>query len=160
VRTAWDVITTPVSAASAVVFDDTGTFEAISAADALIAAGTPGEAITIVGRCEQLGANIPYPPATVEASSERLFGAGVRFVPHLALREIRATEVMVRGVGHERTFSVPAEVVILCTYHEPERGLADALTADGRRAHVVGDAAGTSTIQAAVRSATDIARNL
>jgi len=54
------------------VFDDTATFEAISGADNLLAAGA---SVTIVIRSEQLGANVPYPPATVEASRERLFAA-------------------------------------------------------------------------------------
>ncbi len=47
----------------AVVFDDTGTFEAISVADALLAAGLK---VTMVARSQAIGENLPYPPATVE----------------------------------------------------------------------------------------------
>ena len=49
----------------AVVFDDTGTFEAISVADALLAAGLK---VTMVARNEAIGATLPYPPATVDAA--------------------------------------------------------------------------------------------
>lgn len=41
-----------------VVFDDTGTFEAISVADALLDAGA---SVTMIGRHESIGATLPYP---------------------------------------------------------------------------------------------------
>ncbi|MFM7093734.1 MAG: NADH:flavin oxidoreductase, partial [Actinomycetota bacterium] len=43
------------------VYDDTGTFEAISVADALIDAGAK---VTMVSRYDSLGAMIPFPAAT------------------------------------------------------------------------------------------------
>ena len=72
VYSSWDVlgfggrVTTE---GPAVVFDDTGTFEAISVADSLLDRGMQ---VTLVSRYESLGASLPYPPATVEAAKERL----------------------------------------------------------------------------------------
>ena len=160
VFTVWDVLGFGGRAtigATAVVFDDTGTFEAVSAADVLAAAGA---SVTIVSRHDQLGANIPYPPATVEASRERLFAAGVRFVPTMALRSISPTSVTAVGLGTEMVVSYPADTVVLASYNEPNRDLADLLVGQAFGVHVIGDAAGTSSIQAAIHGAAAIARAL
>ena len=61
VFTSWDVLGFGGRAtigSTAVVYDDTGTFEAISTADVLVAAGA---AVTVISRMEQLGANVPVP---------------------------------------------------------------------------------------------------
>lgn len=160
VSTVWDVLGFGGRATigrTAVVYDDTATFAAIAAADVLVAAGAQ---VTVVSRLEQFGANIPYPPATVEASRERLFAAGVSFVPAMALRRITPTEVVVRGVGNdlERTFA--ADTVVIATYHEPNAELADHLRAAGLSVHLAGDVNGTDTIQAAIHGASAIARRL
>jgi NADPH-dependent 2,4-dienoyl-CoA reductase/sulfur reductase-like enzyme len=160
VFTVWDVLGFGGRATvgrHALVYDDTATFEAIAAADALLAAGAT---VTIVSRLEQLGANITYPPATVEASRERLFGAGVRFVPSMAVQEIRATEVVMHGIGNELTMCVPADTVVMATYHEPNAELADHLRAAGMRVHLAGNVNGTDTILAAIHSAAAVARRL
>ena len=130
VFTSWDVLGFGGRAtigSTAVVYDDTGTFEAISTADVLVAAGA---AVTVISRMEQLGANVPYPPATVEASRERLFAARVRFVPAMALREITPTEVVVRGIGNDVVDTYPADTVVIVSYHEPNRELADLLAGE------------------------------
>ena len=160
VFTIWDVLGFGGRAtvgAHAVVFDDNGTFEAISAADVLVAGGAT---VTIVSRLEQLGANIPYPPATVEASRERLFGAGMLFVPSMALRAITATEVVAVGLGNAFVRTFPADTVVLATFHEPNRELADLITGRGFGVHLVGDVNGTSSIQAAIHGAAAVARSL
>ncbi len=160
VWTVWDVLGFGGRAtigSRAVVFDDTGTFAAIAAADVLVAAGA---AVTIVGRHEQLGANIPYPPATVEASRERLLGAGVEFVPAMVLGEITPTAVHVVGRGNELRREIAADTVVIATYQLPADELADALRSGGRTVHVVGDAAGTDSIQAAIHAAAAITRRL
>ena len=160
VFTSWDVLGFGGRAtvgSTAVVFDDTGTFEAISVADTLVAAGAT---VTIVSRLEQLGANIPYPPATVEASRERLFGAGVGFVPTMALREITTTEVVARGLGNEAERRLPADTVVIVSYHEPNRDLADLLEGQSFGVHLVGDVNGTNTILAAIHGAAAVARRL
>jgi NADPH-dependent 2,4-dienoyl-CoA reductase/sulfur reductase-like enzyme len=142
---------------TAIVYDDTGTFEAIAAADALLAAGAT---VTVVSRHEQLGATVPYPPATVEASRERLLGAGVQLVPAMMLREITPTEVVACGIGNDLVRSFPADTVVIATYHHPNAELADHLEAAGVRVHRVGDVNGTQSIQAAIHAAAAVARAL
>ena len=158
VYTVWDMLGFGGSATvgrAAVVYDDTATFEAISAADKLLAGGAD---VTIISRLEQLGATIPYPPATVEASRERLLAAGVHFVPSMALREITATHVVVRGIGNELVRTFPADTVVIATYHEPNAEIAEYLREAGLSVHLVGNVNGTDTIQAAVHSAAAVAR--
>ncbi len=160
VFTSWDVLGFGGRAtvgSTAVVYDDTGTFEAISTADVLVAAGA---SVTVISRMEQVGANVPYPPATVEASRERLFAARVRFVPAMALREITPTEVVVRGIGNDVVDTYPADTVVIVSYHEPNRDLADHLEGQGFNVHLVGDVTGTANIQAAIHGASALARRL
>ena len=160
VFTSWDVLGFGGRAtigSTAVVYDDTGTFEAISTADVLVAAGA---AVTVISRMEQLGANVPYPPATVEASRERLFAARVRFVPAVALREITPTEVVVRGIGNDVVDTYPADTVVIVSYHEPNRELADLLAGESFHVHLAGDVTGTANIQAAIHGASALARRL
>jgi 2,4-dienoyl-CoA reductase-like NADH-dependent reductase (Old Yellow Enzyme family) len=160
VHTSWDVLGFGGRAAigsRAVVFDDTGTFEAVSVADVLLAAGAH---VTLLSRLEQLGATIPYPPATVGASRERLFGAGIEFVPLVSLSHITPTEVVARGNGNDRLTSHPADTVVIVSYHRPEDDLAAYLDDAPYRVHRVGNVTGTDTIQAAVHGAAALARRL
>ena len=160
VYTVWDVLGFGGNATigrTAVVYDDTATFEAISAADKLLAGGAH---VTIISRLEQLGATIPYPPATVEASRERLLAAGVHFVPSMALREITTTEVVARGIGNELVRTFPADTVVIATYHEPNSEITDYLREAGISVHLAGNVNGTDTIQAAIHSAAAVARAL
>jgi 2,4-dienoyl-CoA reductase-like NADH-dependent reductase (Old Yellow Enzyme family)/thioredoxin reductase len=169
VATSWDVLGFGGRARigrQAVVFDDNGTFEAVSVADTLLAAGAE---VTIVSRLGELGANVPYPPATVEASRERLYGAGVAFVPETTLVEITSSEVVTRGRNHALVRRFPADTVVLVSYHHPNDELATYLLeaigdggrgAPGPRVHVVGDAAGTDSIKDAIHGAAGVARLL
>ena len=164
VSTSWEVLGFGGRAqvgSTAVVYDDTGTFEAISVADKLLAAGAE---VTIIGRHEQLGAKIPFPPATVEASRERLFADGVTFVPAMALRRITATEVTAYGLGlgRERTFA--ADTVCIVTHHDLNDELATHLVEEhsdaGFAVHVIGNADGTDSILAAIHSAAKVTRTM
>ncbi|MEO1059874.1 MAG: FAD-dependent oxidoreductase [Actinomycetota bacterium] len=160
VSTSWQVLGFGGRAqvgSTAVVYDDTGTFEAVSVADRLLAEGCD---VTIIGRHEQLGAMIPYPPATVAASRERLFDEGVTFVPAMSLRRITETEVIAAGLGRGRERSYAADTVCIVTYHDRNDELAAHLDGGPFGVHVVGNAVGTDTIQAAVRSGATVARAL
>ncbi len=164
VWTSWEVLGFGGRAAigkRAVVVDDTGTFETISVVDKLLAAGAT---VTVVSRHEQLGAMIPYPPATVEASRERLFGAGVEFVPSMAIRSIDADSITAYGLGNalERTFE--ADTVCIVTYPEPNDGLGEYFAAEHGdlpfTVTTIGNADGTDSIQQAIHSAARATRNM
>jgi NADPH-dependent 2,4-dienoyl-CoA reductase/sulfur reductase-like enzyme len=165
VATSWEVLGFGGRArigAHAVVYDDTGTFEAISVADALLARGST---VTILGRHEQLGARIPYPPATVEASRERLFAAGVSFVPAMSLRRITAGEVVAAtlGLGAERV--VEADTVCIVTHHDLNDELATHLVTGpaggaGFGVHLIGAADGGDSILAAIHQAAAVTRSM
>ncbi|MEM7094281.1 MAG: FAD-dependent oxidoreductase [Actinomycetota bacterium] len=164
VSTSWDVLGFGGRAqvgSKAVIYDDTGTFEAVSVADRLIAAGCD---VTIIGRHEQLGATIPFPPATVAASRERLFAQGVDFVPAMALRRITETEVVAYSLGLAAERSFEADTVCIVTFHDLNDELATYIADEGLdhgySMHVIGNAAGTDTIQAAIRSASKVTRSM
>jgi NADPH-dependent 2,4-dienoyl-CoA reductase/sulfur reductase-like enzyme len=164
VSTSWEVLGFGGRASvgtTAVVYDDTGTFEAISVADKLLAAGAD---VTIIGRHEQLGAKIPFPPATVEASRERLFANGVTFVPTMALRRITDTAVTAAGLGSGRERTFPADTVCIVTYHDLNDDLAGHLVAVHADApftvHLIGNANGTDSIQGAIHGAAAVTRTM
>jgi thioredoxin reductase len=139
----------------AVVFDDTGSYEAISVADKLMEAGAH---VTFVTRHETIGATVPYPPATVLPARERLFSGSFEFLPTSAVRRITQDAVHVEVVGTERPRILPADTVVVCGFNSSNRELADALAGSSFPVHVVGDANGSRTIQVAVRDAALIAR--
>ncbi len=155
----------------AVVYDDTGTFEAISVSDALIAAGAE---VIFLSRHEQLGAAIMYPAATVAASRERLFGGPFWFVPTVAIREITPVDeggggtVVTRDLGTYRERSFEADTVVVVSYHHCNRELADHWSANvsGQdpsprfNLHLVGDVNGTSSIMDAIHAGARVGREI
>jgi 2,4-dienoyl-CoA reductase-like NADH-dependent reductase (Old Yellow Enzyme family) len=161
VFTSWDVFGFGGRAqleGPAVVFDDTGTFEAISVADALLAAGL---AVTMVGRHQALGENVPYPPATVGAARERLMSADFDFIGGHHLQGITPDEVIIGVPFTERVRTVPARTVVIVTYNHPNREPAEYL-AVGHEApwnvHLVGDVTGSNGIRPAIHQAAAVAR--
>ena len=164
VATSWEVLGFGGRATigrRAVVYDDTGTFEAVAVADALIAAGAE---VAFLTRFDALGAMVPYPPATVEASRERLFAGPFELVSNVALRSITPDAVEAVVLGTRRAVSRPADTVVVVTYGHANRELADhltePLTARGVGVHLVGDVTGTSSILDAVHQAAAVARAL
>ena len=164
VSTSWEVLGFGGRAqvgTNAIVYDDTGTFEAVSVADKLLAAGCT---VTIISRHEQLGAKIPYPAATVEASRERLFAEGVDFVPAMALRRITESDVTVYSLGLHAERTYEADTVCIVTFHDLNDELATYMSEEhldaGFTVHVIGNAAGTDNIQAAIRSASKVTRSM
>jgi 2,4-dienoyl-CoA reductase-like NADH-dependent reductase (Old Yellow Enzyme family) len=142
----------------AVVFDDTGTFEAISVADALLEAGLR---VTMIGRNDSIGARLPYPPATVEAAKERLMSGDFDFIGGHYLQGITADEVIIGVPFTERVRSVAAATVVLVTYNHPNRELAEHLAAEVGtvpRVHLIGDVTGTNGVLAAIHQAAAVAR--
>ncbi len=174
VFTSWEVLGFGGRAtvgSKAVVYDDTGTFEAISVSDALMAAGVE---VTFLSRHERLGAAIMYPAATVEASRERLFAGPFSFVPAVVLREITPVDekgrgvVVARDLGTDRERSFEADTVVVVSYHHCNRELADHWDTDGSNRqpcprfnlHLVGDVNGTNSIMAAIHAGAQVGREI
>ncbi len=164
VYSSWDVlgfggrVTTE---GPAVVFDDTGTFEAISVADSLLDRGMQ---VTLVSRYESLGASLPYPPATVEAAKERLMSQNFDFIGGHYIQAITQDEVMIGVPFTERKRRLQANTVALISYNHPNRELGDYLAGQITEAkpkiHTIGDASGTNGIQAAIHQAANLIRSL
>ncbi len=139
----------------ALVFDDTGSFEAISAADVLLEAGVH---VTLVSRLKDLGENLPYPPVTVGAARERLMSGDFDLVGGHYLREIRPGEVDIGVLHTDRVRTIPANTVIMVTHHEPNRYLAAELEAEGIEVHQIGDVQGRNSIRNAIHSGAFLGR--
>ena len=139
----------------ALVFDDTGTFEAISVADVLLRAGVQ---ITFVSRFDKLGENLPYPPVTVGAARERLLSGAFDFIGGHYLRRITADDVEIGVLFTDRVRKIPARTVVLVGFNEPNRALADELVALGYTVHRIGDVLGRSGIMTAIHGAAEVAR--
>jgi 2,4-dienoyl-CoA reductase-like NADH-dependent reductase (Old Yellow Enzyme family) len=160
VFTSWDVFGFGGRAdlqAPALVYDDTGTFEAISVADVFVAAGLP---VTMVGRYDTIGATLPYPPATVEAAKERLLSGPFDFIGGHYLQAIAPDEVVIGVPFTERRRILPARTVVLVTYNQPNRELADYLDDGDWNVHLIGDVTGSNSLMAAIHQAAELARAL
>jgi pyruvate/2-oxoglutarate dehydrogenase complex dihydrolipoamide dehydrogenase (E3) component len=158
VFTSWDVFGFGGRATlvgPALVYDDTGTFEAISVADALLEAGL---AVTMVGRLDAIGATLPYPPATVAAAKERLMSGSFDFVGGHHLREIRPGQVSIGVPFTDRERIIPASTVVIVTYGHPNRELDTLLAGGSRPVHRIGDVTGTNGILPAIHQAAATAR--
>jgi hypothetical protein len=141
----------------AVVFDDTGSFEAISAADVLLAAGV---SVTLVSRHDAIGARLPFPPVTVGAARERLMAGDFDFIGGHHLRSITADAVEIGVLFTDRVRRLQARTVVLVGYNEPNRDLAEALTGSGIDVHLIGDVSGRSSIMGAIHAAAALGRSL
>jgi hypothetical protein len=142
----------------AVVFDDTGTFEAISVADALLEAGAK---VTMIGRQESIGSNLPYPPATVEAARERLMSGDFDFIGGHYLQGITPEEVIIGVPFTERVRAVPAGTIVMVTHNHPNRELPEYLAMSDDQpwnVHLIGDVTGTNGIMPAIHQAAEVAR--
>ena len=141
----------------AVVFDDSGRFEALSVADALLSSGAE---VTLVSAHGSMAARVDGPEVTVAPTRERLLDGGLAFLPHRMVRSIEPDQVLVSPLASERIERLPADTVVLVGYNEPQRELADALTAEGVRVHLIGDAAGSTTLQQAITAGAELGRRL
>lgn len=142
----------------AVVFDDTGSFEAISACDALLKAGVH---VTMVSRYEGIGGTVPFPPVTVEASRERLMSSDFDFIGGHYLRRIDADEVEIGVLFTPRVRRVPAKTVVVVSFNQPNRDLVSALNPGNRyQMHLIGDVQGRSGIMNAIHGGAEVGRRI
>lgn len=141
----------------AVVFDDTGRYEALSVADELLERGA---SVTFISAHGSLGARVDEPISTVAPVRERLLNRDFEFIPHTALDSITSEAVIATPLGAERKITVPADTVVIVGYNSPERDLADALTEEAVDVHIIGDADGGFTLQQAIHDAARVARSI
>lgn len=141
----------------AVVYDDVGTFEAISAALVLVERGMP---VTFVTAHDSLGARVPYPLATVSASREILAEGQFDIVPSATITRITRDEVIIAPLGSDRERAISADTVVIVGHQRPNRELADELTDAAISHHMVGAANGGWDIERAIREAALVARAL
>jgi 2,4-dienoyl-CoA reductase-like NADH-dependent reductase (Old Yellow Enzyme family) len=144
-------------AGPAVVYDDTGSFEALSAADALLQAGVP---VTMISRFEGMGGSLPYPPVTAGAIRERLMSGDFDFIGGHHLRRITPEAVEIGVLFTERCRVVPAKTVIFVGYNEPNRDLAEELRDADYPVHLIGDVRGRNSIMSAIHAAAKLARQI
>ncbi|MCL7466843.1 FAD-dependent oxidoreductase [Phaeovulum sp. NW3] len=155
VYTSWDVLGAgrPVTKGKrAVVFDDTGTFEAISVADVLLDSGFQ---VTMVSRFEKIGETLPYTPVTVGAARERLMSKDFDFIGGHHILEITKGQVDFGVLFTKRVRSVEADTVVIVGFNQPNRYLVETLEAQGRRIHLVGNVSGRSDLMSALHSSAE-----
>jgi len=141
----------------AVVYDDTGSFEAISVADVLMEAGAQ---VTMVSRMDAVGSGLPYPPVTAGAARERLYSGQFDFIGGHFVRAIRDDEIDIGVQFTDRTRTLPAQTVVFVSYNEPNRAVADMAKGTGIPTHMIGDVLGRNSIMNAMHAAANLANRI
>jgi 2,4-dienoyl-CoA reductase-like NADH-dependent reductase (Old Yellow Enzyme family) len=141
---------------TALVLDTVGHFEAIAAAEYLV---DKGVAVTYATSLSGFGGVWVQSTSRHQPSLEFLYGGDFTLLVRHALVEIGRSTCVVRPMEGRRTQEVPADVVVLVTQNEPNRGIYDELVAGGQRDVVlVGDAASPRDLQVAMAEAHRVAR--
>ncbi len=141
----------------AVIYDDTGTFEAISVADILLEKGLH---VTMVGRNDSVGARLNYPPVTAGAARERLYSGDFDFIGAHHLLSISEETVDIGVLFAERRRSIPAKTVVFVGFNEPNRALWQSLQGNGPPSHMIGDVRGHNSIQSAIHAGNALGRQV
>ena len=76
------------------------------------------------------------------------------------IREIREDEVDIGVLFTDRVRTIPAKTVILVSYNEPNRDLAESLAMTNRVTHLVGDVRGRNSMMSAIHEAAHLARTI
>lgn len=165
VFTCWDVFGFGGRAAigdAAVIYDDTGTYEAISVADALL---EHGAIVTLVSRFDTMGAQVAfggssYSTTTAPAKERLLSNPRFTFVASSYISEITRDDVEVRLALN--VSSIPsryaADTVVMVGFNESNRDLVDYYQDSPFAVHVVGDANGSRQMQAAFAAGAAVGR--
>jgi len=139
------------------VYDDTGTFEAISVVEVLL---TRGVQVTMVSRHDSIGARLNYPPVTAGAARERLYASHFDFIGGHYVRSIHPDRVEVGVLFTDRIRRIPAQTVVMVGYNEANRGLWNSLQGNGPPVHMIGDVRGKNSILTAIRVGNELGRTL
>jgi len=151
----WGDITT--LEGPAVVYDDTGTFEAISVADILMEKGMH---VTMVGRNDSVGARLSYPPVTAGAARERLYSGDFDFIGAHHLLSITPDDVEIGVLFTDRSRRIPAKTVVFVGFNEPNRELWQSLQGNGPPSHMIGDVRGHNSILSAIHAGNALGRQI
>jgi NADPH-dependent 2,4-dienoyl-CoA reductase/sulfur reductase-like enzyme len=144
-------------AATALVLDDLGHYEAIGAAEHLLAAGC---SVTFASRFERLAPLLDVTLQTEPALARLHATHRFRFLGRQELVRAGGGRALLRSLDGGGDEEVPAELVVLVAGPLPDRALADALAGLGVEVHVVGDARGPRYLQAAIHEAHHAARGI
>jgi hypothetical protein len=129
----------PEGASSALVLDTVGHFEAITAAEFLISHGV---AVTYLTSLPSFGGFWVLVSQRNGPALEYLYTGDFTLFTRHHLVEIGVSTCTVRPLESARTRDVPADVVVLVTPNEPNRGLHDDLVASAHGdVRLIGDAA-------------------
>jgi 2,4-dienoyl-CoA reductase-like NADH-dependent reductase (Old Yellow Enzyme family) len=160
VYTSWDLLgfgdVTHIEG-PAVIYDDTGSYEGISVADILLEAGVP---VTMVSRVDGIGDKLPYPPVTAGSARERLMSGDFDYIGGHYVRAINPQEVEIGVLFTERRRRIAARTVVLVSFNQPNRELAETLAESGYTPHLVGDVRGRNSIMSAIHAAADLGRRI
>ncbi len=148
----------PDGAASALVLDTVGHFEAITAAEFLVAHGI---AVTYATSLPSFG-GLPVLSSQRDLPAlEFLYEGDFTLLTRHYLVEIGSSSCIVRPLESSRAREVPADLVILVTQNEPNRGLHDELVAAGHAdVRLIGDAASPRDLKFAIAEGHTTARGI
>jgi hypothetical protein len=76
------------------------------------------------------------------------------------VRSINPQEVEIGVLFTERSRRIAARTVVVVSFNEPNRELAETLAADGYAPHLIGDVRGRNSIMSAIHAAADLARSI
>jgi len=141
----------------AVVYDDVGSYEPLSVADALLAQGVH---VTYVTRFPQVAANLPVQPEVMGSILKRLSAGGIEIITAASIKSITPDEVELEIAGN--FVHRAADTVVFVGVNDSNNDLADPeLLGDfAGEVHLIGDANGSRTLAAAIHGGGAIGRSL
>ena len=160
VYTSWDVLGFGDIAnieGPAVVYDDTGTFEAISIADFFLEKKIQ---VTMVSRNDSVGARLNYPPVTAGSARERLYSGDFDFIGSHHLLSITESEVEIGVLFTGRSRKIAAKTLVFVGFNEANRELWQSLQGNGPPSHMVGDVRGRNSIMTAIHAGNELGRKI
>jgi hypothetical protein len=160
VRSSVELLTQPAPAAGshALLVDDVGQYEAVSAAEYLLEHGVH---VTVATRLPMFG---PLVDAAMRMTPalERLNSAPAEFttLTRVTLASVRPGKATVRSLAGGAETTVAADLVVLVTYKASRNGLAVTLAGRVPDVRLVGDALAARDLQVAIRDGNDAARRI
>jgi 2,4-dienoyl-CoA reductase-like NADH-dependent reductase (Old Yellow Enzyme family)/thioredoxin reductase len=160
VRSSVELLTQPAPAAGsrALLVDDVGQYEAVSAAEYLLEHGVH---VTVATRLPMFG---PLVDAAMRMTPalERLNSAPAEFttLTRVTLSSVRPGKATVRSLAGGAETTVAADLVVLVTYKTSRNGLAVTLAGRVPDVRLVGDALAARDLQVAIRDGNDAARRI